>query len=52
LYTAVTVALNMTLRKNEIRLLRWGQIDFLTRILTVGKSKTEGASGRETLECV
>jgi integrase len=47
LHTAVTVALNTTLRKNEIRLLRWGQIDFLKRTLTVGKSKTEGGSGRE-----
>jgi len=27
-------------------LLRWGQIDFFKRTLTVGKSKTEGGSGR------
>ena len=47
LHTAVTVALNTTLRKNEIRLLRWGQIDFFKRTLTVGKSKTEGGTGRE-----
>jgi integrase len=45
--TVVTVALNTTLRKNEIRLLRWGQIDFFKRTLTVGKSKTEGGTGRE-----
>ena len=49
--TAVTVALNTTLRKNEIRLLRWGQIDFFKRTLTVGKSKTEGGSGtRDSVE--
>jgi len=47
LHTAVTVALNTTLRKNEIRLLRWGQIDFFKRTLTVGKSKTETGTGRE-----
>ena len=28
-------------------MLRWGQIDFFKRTLTVGKSKTEGGSGRE-----
>jgi integrase len=45
LHTVVTLALNTALRKNEIRLLRWGQIDFFKRTLTVGKSKT-GAGGR------
>ena len=47
LHTVVTLALNTALRKNEIRLLGWGQIDFFKRTLTVGKSKTEGGSGRE-----
>ncbi len=47
LHTVVTVALNTTLRKNELRLLRWAQIDFFKRTLTVGKSKTEGGTGRE-----
>jgi len=47
LYTVVTLALNTALRKNEIRLLRWGQIDFFKRTLTVGRSKTEGGTGRE-----
>jgi integrase len=46
LYTVVTLALNTALRKSEIRLLRWGQLDFFNRTLTVGKSKTEGGSGR------
>jgi integrase len=46
LTTVVTLALNTALRKSEIRLLRWGQIDLFKRTLTVGKSKTEGGSGR------
>jgi len=47
LHTVVTLALNTALRKNEIRLLRWAQIDLFKRVLTVGKSKTEGGTGRE-----
>jgi integrase len=47
LHSVVTLALNTALRKNEIRLLRWAQIDLFKRTLTVGKSKTEGGSGRE-----
>jgi integrase len=46
LRTVVTLALNTALRKNEIRTLRWGQIDLLGRTLTVGRTKTEGGSGR------
>jgi integrase len=34
------------LRKNEIRTLRWCQIDLLKRTLAVGRTKTEGGSGR------
>ncbi len=44
--TVVTLALNTALRKSEIRLLRWNQIDLFKRTLAVGKSKTEGGSGR------
>ena len=47
LHTAVTLALNTALRKNELRLLRWVHIDLFKRTLTVGKSKTEGGTGRE-----
>lgn len=47
LRTVVTLALNTALRKNEIRLVRWAQIDLFRRTLTVGRSKTEGGSGRE-----
>jgi integrase len=46
LTTVVTLALNTALRKNEIRTLRWQQIDLIARTLTVGRSKTEGGSGR------
>jgi integrase len=46
LHTVVTLALNTALRKSEIRLLRWNQVDLFKRTLTVGKSKTEGGSGR------
>jgi integrase len=46
LRTVVSLALNTALRKNEIRTLRWQQIDLLARILTVGRTKTEGGSGR------
>jgi integrase len=34
------------LRKNEIRTLRWSQIDFDKRTVTVGRSKTQAGSGR------
>ena len=46
LSTTVSLALNTALRKNEIRTLRWQQIDLLERTLTVGHTKTEGGSGR------
>jgi integrase len=43
---ALQVALNTGLRDAEIRNLTWGQIDFESRILTVGRSKTEAGEGR------
>ena len=46
LNAVVTLALNTALRKNEIRTLRWRQIDFEKRTVTVGRAKTEGGSGR------
>jgi integrase len=46
LRTVVLLALHTALRKNEIRTLRWSQIDLLDRTLTVGHTKTEGGSGR------
>jgi integrase len=46
LRAVVSLALNTALRKNEIRTLRWCQIDLIERTLTVGRTKTEGGSGR------
>jgi integrase len=46
LYVAVMVALNTGMRYSEIRLLRWQQVDFVARILTVGKSKSPTGTGR------
>jgi integrase len=45
-FTAVTLALNTTMRSDEIKTLRQRQVDLWDRILTVGKSKTEGGRGR------
>lgn len=46
LKAVVTIALNTALRKNEIRTLRWSQIDFEKRAVSVGRAKTEAGSGR------
>jgi len=46
LYPAVMVALNTGMRYSEIRLLQWKQVDFATKLLTVGKSKTKTGTGR------
>ena len=43
-HTATVLALNTAMRKNEIRLLRWEQVDLAKRTLTVGRSKN--GSGR------
>ena len=46
LRAVVSLAVNTALRKNEIRMLCWRQIDLIQRTLTVGRAKTEGGSGR------
>lgn len=46
LYPAVELALNTGLRHDEIRLLRWRQVDFANESIIVGKSKTEHGTGR------
>ena len=46
LSAVVTLALNTALRKNEIRTLRWSQIDFERRTVTVGRAKTPAGSNR------
>jgi integrase len=45
-YTAVVLALNTSMRHSEILNLRWSQIDFAQRTLTVGRSKTAAGAGR------
>ena len=46
LYLAVMLALNTGMRYSEIRLLRWIQVDFAAKVVTVGKSKTKTGTGR------
>jgi integrase len=46
LYVAVMLALNTGMRYSEIRLLRWRQVDFMAKFLTVGKSKSPTGTGR------
>ena len=46
LLPAVTLALNTGMRVSEIRLLRWRQVDLVTKTLTVGQSKTDAGTGR------
>jgi integrase len=45
-HTATMLALNTTMGKKEIRTLKWGQVDFECRTVTVGKSKNEFRTGR------
>jgi integrase len=45
-HTATLLALNTAMRRDELRKLTWGQIDWEKRTLTVGKSKTAEGSGR------
>jgi len=46
LYPALVLLLNTGVRVTELRLLRWRQVDFLKRCITVGHSKTIGGEGR------
>ena len=45
-YVIVVVALNTAMRSQEIKMLRWRQVDLIKRSLTVGKSKTDAGTGR------
>jgi integrase len=45
-HTATLLALNTAMRRNEIRLLPWGQVNFEERTLVVGQSKTDAGTGR------
>jgi integrase len=44
--TATVLALHTAMRRSEIRLLRWRQIDWEKRTVTVGVSKTAAGAGR------
>ena len=46
LLPVVTLALHTGMRRGEIQSLRWLQIDFLNRTLTVGATKTKTGTGR------
>jgi integrase len=46
LYPAVLTSIHTGLRSQELRLLRWHQVDLLEGTITVGKSKTQGGEGR------
>lgn len=45
-HTATTIALHTTMRSDEIKQLRWLQVDLERRVLTVGQSKTDAGEGR------
>ena len=45
-YPAVVLALNSSMCSDEIRNLRWGQLDLLEGVVTVGKGKTHARTGR------
>jgi integrase len=46
LYSAVLTSIHTGLRSQELRSLRWHQVDLLEGTVTVGKSKTQGGEGR------
>lgn len=46
LYPAVLTSIHTGLRSQELRLLRWRQVDLLEGTITVGKSKTQAGEGR------
>lgn len=46
LYPAVLLSIHTGIRNQELRLLRWRQVDFLKEEIRIGKSKTQGGEGR------
>lgn len=46
LLPVVTLALSTGMRHDEMRLLRWKQVDFVNEAVKVGRSKTEHGAGR------
>ncbi|HWB96605.1 MAG TPA: site-specific integrase, partial [Bryobacteraceae bacterium] len=47
LYPFLQIALTTGMRSGEIAGLQWGRVDFAAEVLTVGKAKTRGGSGRQ-----
>jgi integrase len=46
LFPALMTFLHTGLRSAELRKMRWSQVDFIRRTITVGESKTRGGDGR------
>ena len=46
LYPAVLLSIHSGLRNEELRLLRWKQVNLISGLIVVGKSKTKGGKGR------
>src|SRR6266850_4181026 len=46
LYPIVVIGLNTAMRRNEVLHLRWQQVNFEDRSLTVGRGKTRASTGR------
>jgi integrase len=46
LYPAILLSIHTGMRHQELRFLRWRQVDLMEGAVTVGKSKTEGGEGR------
>jgi integrase len=46
LYPIVVLGLNTAMRSQEIKTLRWSQVDLIGKKLVVGKSKTDAGTGR------
>lgn len=46
LFPALMTYLHTGVRSAELRKMRWSQVDFIRRTITIGKSKTRGGDGR------
>lgn len=46
LYPAVLLSIHTGVRNEELRLLKWNQVDLIRAFIRVGKSKTPGGEGR------
>ena len=46
-YAFLQIALTTGMRSGEIAAMKWGQVDFETEVITVGKAKTARGTGRQ-----